>query len=625
MFAGLMQLGSECATWLPEQAGSGAFAMFAPIGREAEWSIGRFRLFGLPGFSANTSYYHDSELTLLFWGRLDNQHDLMAALGMKRAESTAEVLVHAWRKWSEQCVERLIGDFSFAIADHKAGTLFLARDVMGVKPLYYQIDKAGVRFAVSPAAIKAMRPPSLTRRRQWMAEYLLDLSWSHESTAYHEIKKLSAAHCLFISADGQCRLRRYHRFVNDAPVATRRETGYLEAYREKWHEAVQCRMPAHGKIGSENSGGLDSGSITAELANKLGNDSDRLYSMGFCREALEPEYIMATAMQYRLRNNILFSHSLNSDWPKIRAHELRVNGYPQEHVNGSSHFPFYMYCSEQGISCLFSGFGGDEGVTHHAGMMARFELYDQRNWPAFWRVLPGGVWGRSARFMRNILRSSAAMPDHNPRLLEAFRSRWPYQFLSAEAIEIYGLDRKYFDSATYDEGFRNVNDAAIHLLGRPFAATRLENCSLMAASFGIEYAWPLLDQRLVQQWLSTPVIWKVGENGIGRYLHRRAVEGVCPRQVNWKPNKDMGFAGTVREMEAADNRVMFRKLLDLLEELPHELEPLLDKPRLVRFAHDSIRNDLRGEAVNYSISDNIDRLEALVDWLSTDNVPKHGC
>jgi asparagine synthase (glutamine-hydrolysing) len=596
--------------------------MFGSIGQETEWSFGRFRLIGMLGDSSNVRYHrHEaSGLAVLFWGRLDNQAELMAVLGINRTESAAELLAHAWLKWGEHCAEQLVGDFAFAVADHKAGTLFLARDALGVKPLYYQIDETGVRFAVTAAAIKALDPSVLTRSRQWMAKYLLDLSWSQEATAYDEISKLPAAHCLFIQADGRCRMRRYHQFINDAPVAAYRDPMYLEAYRGKWQEAVRCRMPSHGKIASENSGGLDSGSITAEIARRLGPDSDRLHSMGFCREPLEPEYIMATAMQYQLRNNILYSHSLSRDWPKIRTHELQVNGYPQEHANGSSHFPFYMYCREQGISNLFSGFGGDEVVTHPVGMTARFELFDQRNWPALWKVLPGGTVGRSARFARNILRASAAMPSQNAGLLEAFRGRWPYQFLTAEAVESYELDGKYFDSATYDEGFRNVNDAAIYLLGRPFAATRLENCSLMAASFGIEYAWPLLDRRLVQQWLSTPVIWKVGDNGIGRYLHRRAAEGVCPDRVNWKPNKDMGFADSIQKMETADNRPVFRRLLELLEALPQELESLVDKPRLVRFAGEAIKNDLRGEVVNYSVPENIDRLESLVEWLSTDVV-----
>ena len=84
-------------------------------------------------------------------------------------------------------------------------------------------------------------------------------------------------------------LRRYHQFIDDAPMEKTRDPKYLEVYRATWHEAVACRMPSSGSIGTENSGGLDSGSITAELARQLGHGIRRLHGLGFCHETLEPE------------------------------------------------------------------------------------------------------------------------------------------------------------------------------------------------------------------------------------------------------------------------------------------------------------------------------------------------
>ncbi len=122
----------------------------------------------------------------------------------------------------------------------------------------------------SAAAFKPLKLGTLTRSQKWMAEYMLGLSYSHTETAYEEIKKLQGAHCLLIHADGRMNLRRYHQFIDDAPIEKKRDPKYLEAYRAAWQEAVACRMPASGNIGTENSGGLDSGSITAEIARQLG-------------------------------------------------------------------------------------------------------------------------------------------------------------------------------------------------------------------------------------------------------------------------------------------------------------------------------------------------------------------
>ena len=81
-----------------------------------------------------------------------------------------------------------------------------------------------------------------------------------------------------------------------------------------------------------------------------------------------------------------------------------------------------------------------------------------------------------------------------------------------------------------------INDFILqHRLG-PWIARRLETCTLVAATYGVEYEWPLLDARLVQQYLSTPSIEKADRMG-ARYLHRRAVEGVVPAKVAWKAGK----------------------------------------------------------------------------------------
>lgn len=71
----------------------------------------------------------------------------------------------------------------------------------------------------------------------------------------------------------------------------------------------------------------------------------------------------------------------------------------------------------------------------------------------------------------------------------------------------------------------------------------MESCTLLAAAQGIDYQWPLLDSRLIQQFLSTPSLEKRGPGGMGRYLHRRAVSGIVLPRVVWKPGKDMGYAG----------------------------------------------------------------------------------
>jgi asparagine synthase (glutamine-hydrolysing) len=337
--------------------------------------------------------------------------------------------------------------------------------------------------------------------------------------------------------------------------------------------------------------------------------------MGFCRETLEPEYIMATAMQYKLKYNSLFSHDTIGEWPEISQHEFRVNGYPQEHGNGSYHYPFYQLCQQNGIGILFSGFGGDEVVTNPSTKQVRLELADQHSWKALLAMMPGQHPIKLARLVKNIYHANAEMPTSNSWLLNIWKARWPYQFLRQEVLNQYALEDAYFATATYDERFRKINEASIYLINRSFAPTRLENCSLMAASFGVEYVWPLLDQRLVQQWLSTPAIWKVGDGGISRYLHRRAVADVCHSKVAWKPCKDMGFDEVQKRMNTDDNRPTLNKLLAELEGLNPAILDLVDVSRLQDMAIRGIKEDWRGSEIKFALDENLLRLENMNRWL----------
>ncbi len=118
------------------------------------------------------------------------------------------------------------------------------------------------------------------------------------------------------------------------------------------------------------------------------------------------------------------------------------------------------------------------------------------------------------------------------------------------------------------------------LLRMPYIATRLENCTLMAASYGIDYRWPLWDVRLVQQYLSTPSVEKVGPRGLGRYLHRRAIAGVVPQRVAWKPSKDMGYGQLCERIQGEGLLRQAEQARSLEAELHPTLAGLIDRAKL---------------------------------------------
>ena len=560
--------------------------------------------------SAEIYQHEQSGIAIVFWGRLDNRQDLIQQLNANKNASDDELIVLAWLKWGEYCPEKLIGDFAFAITNSHSGTVFLACDVIGVKPLYYRIDEHGIFFANTAAVFKPLKIGTLTRSQKWMAEYLLNLSHSHTETAYEEIKKLPCAHSLLIHADGTLNLRRYHQFVDNAAIEKIRNPIWLQAYKLIWQEAVSCRMPINEKIGTENSGGLDSGSITAEIAQQLGADIEHLYGMGFCREQLEPEYIMATAMKYKMKHTYLVSNNSESHWPEMRRREHLIHGYPQEHPDGSFHIPFYELCQQQGIHVLYSGFGGDEAVTYPGGRIARFEMFDQGNYRGLWNILPGELPMRIMRFIKIAL--NVTEPANT---LNTLMHRWQYQFLRADIISRYDLQNAYIAACTYEQGFRTVNKAVINLVSQSYSQSRLQACTLTAANYGVEYVWPLLDQRLIQQWLSTPSIWKTGEGGTDRYLHRMAVADASAERVTWKPTKDMGCTSITEAAEAASNAPLLNQLLNVANSLPSELLQIVDVAKIQLMVKHGLSEDWKGSNIHFALEEYLYRLDNLAAWL----------
>jgi asparagine synthase (glutamine-hydrolysing) len=517
----------------------------------------------------------------------------------------------AWLKWGEFCPEKLIGDFAFAVTSPKTGVVFLARDVMGVKPLCYRADQQGVFFASSAAAFKPLQLGKLTRSRRWMAEFMLDLSYSHTDTAYEEIKKLQGAHCLLIHADGRMTLRRYHEFVDDAPVEKKRDPKYLEAYREAWQEAVACRMPASGNIGTENSGGLDSGSVTAALAKALGDEVSRLSGFGFCLEAQEPDCIMATAMQYGIQSNFLNAFEDNFLDHGRLSRQLGCYGYPLGFSTADEHSPFYEQCRSNGIGTLFSGFGGDEIVTNEESF-SEYEALEAKHYKAFFRLSKGSV---PRRIARTIKRSIMGMPDAvlANRVIAAYEERLRFNLLSDDVMQTFDLRQRFLAQAALHDGFRHMNAKALHCLALPFIPVRLENCSALAAAFGVDYVWPMLDARLVQRWLSTPSIWKLGDGGIRRYLHRSAIAGVCPDKITWKPSKDMGFPE--KNEDLIDNKPALEAILTLLDAMPPALDMIIENSKAKKQVIKAINDDIRGTATTDSIRQCNNALSGLVKWL----------
>ncbi|MBC7260570.1 MAG: asparagine synthetase B, partial [Chloroflexi bacterium] len=205
----------------------------------------------------------DGRLWITADARVDNREELIPLLCAegylkKEVPSDVEIILAAYQRWGEDCAQRLIGDFSFAIWDAQARRLFLARDVIGIRQLYYAVMDEVFYFGNTIGAVLAALPRQPALNRPLIHEFLRGSyrRWICQ-TVYEDIQRLPPAHHLVV--DGGVPKPKLYYVLGSGPVPRcTSDEDWLQAFRELFREAVRCRLRSITPIGISVSGGLDS-------------------------------------------------------------------------------------------------------------------------------------------------------------------------------------------------------------------------------------------------------------------------------------------------------------------------------------------------------------------------------
>ena len=203
-------------------------------------------------------------LCLTLDGRVDNRAELRAALEAKGARvrdtTDAELILRAYECWGEECPQKIIGDFAFAIWDGRNQQLFCARDALGVRPFYYYTGDRLVAFASDPAAIFALPEVDTRLNLDALADYLVNNLADSEPTEFEQLYRLRPAHSLSVQGSS-IRKRQYWDVDPNRVLEWKNPERYEEAFQEVFNTAVRACLRSLGSPGVVVSGGLDSSSI----------------------------------------------------------------------------------------------------------------------------------------------------------------------------------------------------------------------------------------------------------------------------------------------------------------------------------------------------------------------------
>jgi asparagine synthase (glutamine-hydrolysing) len=205
--------------------------------------------------------------------RIDNRELLARTLGItpeaSRDLADSDFVLEAWERWGEDSVKHLVGAFSFAVWQPDRQRLFLARDPVGERPLYFCHTSKLFAFASMPKALLTLPGVDPSLDEELLARYLAIVPLPDGRTLFRDLQIVPHGYSVTITPDG-IKQRQYWHPGNTPRLHLRNDVEYLDAFRDCFDEAVRCRLRTTGAIGAELSGGLDSSSVTATAALLLG-------------------------------------------------------------------------------------------------------------------------------------------------------------------------------------------------------------------------------------------------------------------------------------------------------------------------------------------------------------------
>ncbi|HSN04211.1 MAG TPA: asparagine synthase (glutamine-hydrolyzing) [Nitrospira sp.] len=472
----------------------------------------------------------DGALSIVFNGEIYNYRTLREELIAKgyhfQSQSDTEVILKLYAERGEACVHALNGMFAFAIWDARRRVLFLARDRMGVKPLYYAVMPGAFLFASEIKAILASGAVSVRCRDEAVAEYMLFRQVAGPESLFRDVLSLPPG-CTLTLYDGKPQVARYW---SPRPAADRPPITYEDARRtlaDLLEDSVKMRLISDVPVGTFCSGGVDSSLVTA-LASRIKGDPVNTFSIGFD----EPEYDESAYAAMVSRQYGTIHHQLtigNAEFSDLFPQMVWQNDEPLNFANSVQIFALSRL-AKQHVTVVLTGEGSDE-------LFAGYPRYRIPGMAAVYRRVPAALrsvvklWGSVTRDHRVakldryascsadealLYNSSMLRPDVvaavYPRVME---SHLDYRLSCLKGTEHLGLDEVSRVSLLDQECF------LVSILNR-------QDKMSMAAS--IESRVPFMDYRIVEFANRLPSVYKL-RGGTGKAIVKDVARAFLPAET----------------------------------------------------------------------------------------------
>ncbi len=499
-------------------------------------------------------FNEDGSVVVTFNGEIYNFEELTKTLQAAghtfRSHSDTEVIVHAWEEWGEACVQKFRGMFAFAIWDRNQRTLFIARDRLGIKPLFYALLPDGMLvFASELKALLVHKSLDRSLNNHAIEDYFAYGYIPDPKTVFKNAHKLPPGYTLTMRQnDSAPRLKQYWD-LHFTPHAMMTEAEAGEELIQRVREAVGSHMVSEVPLGAFLSGGVDSSAVVAMMAG-LSAQPINTCSISFSDPKFnEAEFATSVANRYKTHH---YAEQLDADDLGMLD---KLPGMYDEPFADSSAMPTYRVCqlARKRVTVALSGDGGDESLAGYR--RHKWHMYEERmrsmiplsiRSPLFGllgHVYPKADWApkvfRAKSTFESLARDSVAAYFHSVSVLgdtlrqRLFSKDFSKQLQGYQAIEVF---REHDQHAPRHDALARIQyiDMKTYLAGD--ILTKVDRASMAHA---LEVRVPLLDHQLVEWIAGMPSSLKL-KHGEGKYIFKKSLEAYLPHDILYRPK--MGFS-----------------------------------------------------------------------------------
>ena len=464
--------------------------------------------------AANQPFWDNSKrFVIVFNGEIYNYNEVKKRINDYEFHTTSdtEVLIAAYIKWGADCIQYLRGMFAFAIWDMQEKDIFIARDRMGVKPLYYYIDDESLSFASEVRAILINKKIKKNINKNALLEYFSYQSISYPYSIIEGINQLEAG-CWMKIKNGKIEKKRYWdvtNFSNDFDFTNKQKTE--QRIKELMLQSVERRLVSDVPVGAFLSGGIDSSAVVGLMAEA---SSARPNTFNICFEESEfdeSKYAEMVAKKFNANHTRILLK------PTIFLDELQnaLDAMDTPSGDGINTYIVSKAIRQHGMTVALSGIGGDELFAGYP-IFSQYQQLQNKSWlwklPSYAReliastIFSGSDNGKKNRIQQMLREKNGSIENMYPIFRQIFSQKQIHHFTNIN-------NGKHFITSLQKELIERKNNInKLPLLSQVSVSeylgytqhTLLKDTDQMSMAASLEVREPFFDQDLVEFVLAIP-------------------------------------------------------------------------------------------------------------------------